>query len=180
MKALCVFCGASLGSDPAFVEAARAVGRGLAERGLTLVYGGGQVGLMGVVADGALAAGGQVIGVIPQFLKDKELAHTGVSELIVTRDMHERKRTMFELSQGFLALPGGYGTLEEIVEIMTWRHLSIHRWPIGFLNVNGYYDKLRDFFDHMVTGGLLSNELRDWVEFEQDVDAMLNRLTTQV
>jgi uncharacterized protein (TIGR00730 family) len=157
---VCVFCGSSAGSRPAYAEAAWRVGTTLAHHGLGLVYGGGQVGLMGVLADAALAAGGRVIGVIPEPLATKELAHTGLTELRVVRTMHERKALMAELSAGFLALPGGVGTFEEFFEIVTWAVLGLHRKPVGLLNVEGYYDPLRALLDHAVAERFVRPEHR--------------------
>lgn len=145
---------------PAYIEAARAVGTALAAQGLGLVYGGSKVGLMGAVADATLAAGGEAIGVIPEFLAAKEIAHTGLTQLHVVRSMHERKALMADLSDAFVALPGGYGTLEELLEILTWGQLGLHRKPIALLNTEGYYDPLLGLFDHATREGFLSPTLR--------------------
>lgn len=142
MNSICVFCGSSLGNDPIYQQIAQATGLAIAQQGQTLVYGGGRSGLMGVVADSAIAAGGQVIGIIPQALVDRELAHTGLAELYVVKDMHERKTKMAELADAFVALPGGAGTMEEIFEQWTWNQLGIHQKPCAFLNVEGFYDGL--------------------------------------
>jgi uncharacterized protein (TIGR00730 family) len=142
MNSICVFCGSSLGNDPIYQQIAQATGLAIAQQGQTLVYGGGRSGLMGVVADSAIAAGGQVIGIIPQALVDRELAHTGLTELYVVKDMHERKTKMAELADAFVALPGGVGTMEEIFEQWTWNQLGIHQKPCAFLNVEGFYDGL--------------------------------------
>ncbi|MCH7386180.1 TIGR00730 family Rossman fold protein [Acinetobacter modestus] len=142
MNSICVFCGSSLGNDPIYQQIAQATGLAIAQQGQTLVYGGGRSGLMGVVADSAIAAGGQVIGIIPQALVDRELAHTGLTELYVVKDMHERKTKMAELADAFVALPGGAGTMEEIFEQWTWNQLGIHQKPCAFLNVEGFYDGL--------------------------------------
>lgn len=150
MRALCVFCGSSDGAKPAYRTAATALGTYLAELGISLVYGGASVGLMGAVADGALAAGGRAIGVIPRHLVDRELAHPGLSDLHVTANMHERKALMADLSDGFIALPGGFGTLEELAEVTTWSQLGLHSKPIGLLNVDGFFDLLLAFVDQMV------------------------------
>lgn len=163
MKRICVFCGSSRGDNPAFVDAAKDMGRSLADRGVGLVYGGGNVGLMGAVADAVLNAGGEVIGVIPEALEEKELAHRGVTELRVVRSMHERKAMMADLADGFVALPGGFGTFEEFCEILTWAQLGIHRKPAGILNVAGYYDPLLAMFDQAVESRLLSRANRDLV-----------------
>ncbi|MCH7328821.1 TIGR00730 family Rossman fold protein [Acinetobacter modestus] len=142
MNSICVFCGSSLGNDPIYQQIAQATGQAIAQQGQMLVYGGGRSGLMGVVADSAIAAGGQVIGIIPQALVDRELAHTGLTELYVVNDMHERKTKMAELADAFVALPGGAGTMEEIFEQWTWNQLGIHQKPCAFLNVEGFYDGL--------------------------------------
>lgn len=150
MKRVCVFCGSSPGADPLYMRVAREVGALLAERGLGLVYGGAQVGLMGAVADGALAAGGEVIGILPQSLVRKEVAHTGLDELRIVGSMHERKAQMADLSDGFLALPGGCGTFEEFFEVVTWAQIGIHRKPCALLNIAGYYDPLLALLHHAV------------------------------
>src|SRR5262245_7300943 len=147
---ICVFCGSNPGIDPAYGEAARAVGGLLAECGITLVYGGGRVGMMGAVADGALMAGGKVIGVIPEGLRRKELAYDGLTDRIVTTTMHEREQRMANLADGFIALPGGFGTFEEFCEILTWAQLGLHDKPCGLLSVKGYYSPLLALFDHAV------------------------------
>lgn len=149
INALCVYCGSSPGTDPAFVEAARAFGKILAENEIRLVYGGGSTGLMGAVAEAVLKGGGDVTGIIPEFLTTKERPRRLAQELIVTRDMHERKRTMFERADGFVALPGGIGTLEELVEQLTWAQLGRHKKPILLANINGYWDPLLTLIAHM-------------------------------
>ncbi len=156
---ICVFCGSSPGSRPEYAEMAAAFGRLLGHRGIRLVYGGGNVGLMGVVADAALAAGGEVIGVIPQMLVDRELAHRGTDLRIVT-SMHERKALMAELSDAFVALPGGLGTYEELCEVLTWSQLGIHHKPVGCLNVAGYFDPLARLLDHAAEEGFLRRDQR--------------------
>ena len=148
MKTICVFCGSSPGSNSVYVNAAKQMGILLAKSGITLVYGGGSVGLMGELARAALAAGGRVVGVIPQKLFDLEVALGGLNELHVVTSMHERKALMEELADGFIALPGGLGTFEETFEILTWAQLGLHQKPVGLLNVNGYYDRLAAFLDH--------------------------------
>jgi len=160
MRYVCVFCGSSAGTRPAYIEAARALGTTLAAHNLGLVYGGSKVGLMGAVADATLAAGGEAIGVIPEFLEAKEIAHTGLTQLHVVRSMHERKALMADLSDAFVALPGGYGTLEELLEILTWGQLGLHSKPIALLNIEGYYDPLLALFDHAVRERFLSPALR--------------------
>ena len=147
-KRICVYCGSSGGNDPGYEEAARGVGAFLASKGIGVVYGGARVGLMGAVADGALSAGGSVIGVIPQKLQSREVAHQGLTELFVVDSMHARKTMMAYMSDGFIALPGGWGTLEEIFEVTTWSQLNYHMKPVGLLNVRGYYDKLIEFINH--------------------------------
>lgn len=174
MRRLCVFCGSSAGVLPAYGETARALGATLARRGIGLVYGGGGVGLMGAVADGALAAGGQVIGVIPRALQLRELAHAGLSSLHVVSSMHERKAKMAELSHGFIALPGGMGTLEEFAEILTWAQLGLHAKPCGLLDVAGYYRPLVGFFDQAVAQGFVRPEHRSLVLVGDDPDALLD------
>lgn len=175
MKRICVFCGSSMGASPAFAEGARALGTALAEAGITLVYGGGGVGLMGVLADAVLEAGGEVIGVIPRPLWARELGHTGLTVLHVVDTMHQRKALMAELSDGFIALPGGAGTLEEFAEMWTWGLLGVHRKPCGLLEVNGYYAPLLALLDHMVEQGFLRPEHRAMVLVEQDPRRLLER-----
>ncbi|HET6504345.1 MAG TPA: TIGR00730 family Rossman fold protein [Amycolatopsis sp.] len=174
MRRICVFCGSSTGRDPVYAEQAAALGKLLAEREIGLVYGGASVGIMGAVADAALAAGGAVIGVIPKRLMRVEIAHAGLTELHVTSDMHERKAKMAELSDGFLALPGGAGTLEELAEVWTWAQLGLHRKPIGLVDVAGYYQPLREFADHMVTEGFLRPQHRDMVLVDPDPAVLLD------
>jgi uncharacterized protein (TIGR00730 family) len=178
MQSVCVFCGSSFGDKPIYRELAERLGRTLANRGLTLVYGGGNVGLMGVVADAALEAGGRVIGVIPQALVDWEVAHDGLTELIVVQSMHERKARMAEASDAFIALPGGYGTFEEFCEVLTWSQLGLHRKPCGVLNVEGYYDPLLALFERAVQDRFLAVEQRDLVLADTDVNALLDRVAS--
>jgi uncharacterized protein (TIGR00730 family) len=161
MKRLCVFCGSSPGNSAAFTTVARELGETIAARGIELIYGGAHVGLMGVVADAALGRGGKVIGVLPRFMADKELAHPRLTRLHVVETMHERKRFMAELAEGFVALPGGFGTFEEIFEAITWSQLHLHRRPCALLNVAGYYDSLLDFLDGAVAAGFIRQDLRD-------------------
>ncbi|QRP45091.1 TIGR00730 family Rossman fold protein [Amycolatopsis sp. FDAARGOS 1241] len=175
MRRVCVFCGSSMGLSPVYAEAAAALGKLLAQRGIGLVYGGASVGTMGAVADAALAAGGEVIGVIPEALSSVEIAHGGLSELHVVADMHQRKAKMAALSDGFLALPGGAGTLEELFEVWTWAQLGLHGKPIGLVDVAGYYRGLVDFADHMVTEGFLGAGYRDLLLVDADVSALLDR-----
>ena len=176
MRSVCVFCGSSPGGDPAYLAAARAIGREIAGRGLKLVYGGAKVGLMGAVADAALAGGGEVVGVLPKALMIKEIGHPGLSRLEVVNSMHERKARMAELSDGFVALPGGAGTLEEIFEIWTWGQLGFHGKPAGFLNVAGYYNKLAGFLDHTVGEAFVKPVHRDMLIFRDDPTALLDAL----
>jgi uncharacterized protein (TIGR00730 family) len=176
VRSACVFCGSRSGTEPAYDEAARELGRTLAAENITLVYGGGRVGLMGVVAEAALGAGGEVVGVIPQALLEREIAHTGLTDLRVVGSMHERKALMSELSEGFIALPGGTGTLEEFFEVLTWAQLGEHRKPCALLNACRYYDPLLVLFDHMVAKGFLSEEHRAMVLVETEPEALLEAL----
>jgi uncharacterized protein (TIGR00730 family) len=176
VKAICVFCGSSMGAKPAYQLAAQQLGKTLAEKGLTLVYGGGNVGLMGVVADATLGAGGQVVGVIPKFLVDKELAHHNLTTLHVVDSMHDRKALMASLSDGFIALPGGYGTLEEFCEVLTWAQLGLHQKPHGLLNIEGYYDALLTFFDHAVAEKLVRSVHRSLVLESSDSTSLLESM----
>jgi uncharacterized protein (TIGR00730 family) len=178
MERICVFCGSNPGADPAYAEAAADLGRLLAGRGLTLVYGGGHVGLMGVLADAALAAGGRVTGVIPEALAAKELAHGGLTGLEVVGSMHERKALMSELSDAFIALPGGIGTLEEWFEVWTWSQLGFQPKPCGMLNVAGYFDHLLAFLDHMTAERFLSPPHRSMAIVEDRADRLLDRLAS--
>lgn len=155
IQRLCVYCGSSTGSDPAFVDSAVTLGRHLANQGIELVYGGGAVGLMGLIADTVMEAGGTVTGIIPTHLFPREVAHAGLTELIEVGTMHERKSLMFDRSDAFVAMPGGFGTLEELAEVLTWAQIGIHIKPTGLLNVNGYYDHLLAFFERAVVDGLL-------------------------
>jgi uncharacterized protein (TIGR00730 family) len=173
---ICVFAGSSPGRDPALLESASALGRALVSRGYGLVYGGASIGLMGRVADTVLSAGGQVIGVMPDFLAAHEIAHRSLTELKITTSMHERKDTMASLSDGFIALPGGFGTLEEFFEVITWAQLGLHAKPCGLLNVNGYYDSLLRFLDTAVENRLLRQENRDMVLVATTADALLDRM----
>ena len=176
MQSVCVFCGSSVGTSPVYRATAARVGELIARRGLRLVYGGGNVGLMGVVADAALSAGGEVIGVIPETLMARELGHGGVTELHVVGTMHERKALMADLSDGFVALPGGFGTLEEFCEILTWAQLGIHRWPCGLLDVAGYWSSLCTLFDSAVAEGFLHREHRALIIEDDDPERLLERM----
>lgn len=173
MKSICVYCGSNSGQDPAFAIEARRVGDHLARSGLDIIYGGGQVGLMGEVADAAMAAGGKVIGVIPEFLALKEIAHLELTALYVVQSMHARKAKMAHLSDGFIALPGGIGTMEELFEIWTWGQLGQHCKPVGLLNVNGYYDDLVAFLDKMAAQSFLAADHRASLMVAERVEDLL-------
>ncbi|PSN11770.1 TIGR00730 family Rossman fold protein [filamentous cyanobacterium CCT1] len=160
MERICVYCGSNLGRRPSYLATAQALGQELAARHLTLVYGGGNVGLMGAIADATLAAGGEAIGVIPQALVDKEVAHRGLSDLRVVKSMHDRKALMAELSDAFIALPGGLGTLEELCEVATWTQLGFHQKPVGLLNVEGFYDGLLGFLEGAIAEQFIRPEHR--------------------
>ena len=174
--AVCVFCGSSPGARPGYRHAAEALGRALADQGRTLVYGGGNVGLMGAVADAALAGGGRVIGVIPQHLVSREIAHTGVTELRVVDSMHARKQLMADLAGTFVLLPGGLGSLEEFFEVWTWGQLGLHRKPYGVLNVEGYFDPLLALLDHAVAERFVRPEHRNLLIVDDDAERLLARL----
>lgn len=176
IKRLCVYCGSALGARPAYRAAATGLGTLLADRGIELVYGGGHVGLMGAVADGVLAAGGRVIGVIPRALMDRELGHTGIQDLRVVADMHERKMTMAGLADAFVAMPGGWGTIEELSEMLTWLQLGIHAKPIGLLNVDGYYDPLLAFVERMIDERFVRTEHRALMSVAADAETLLEAL----
>lgn len=178
MRRICVFCGSRPGINPAYADAARRLGQRLARAELALVYGGGGVGLMGILADAVLGAGGAVIGVIPEPLVARELGHAQLTELKVVGSMHERKAQMAELSDGFIALPGGAGTLEEFCEIWTWAQLGIHRKPCGILNIGRYYAPFLSYLDHMVREGFLRPEHRAMVLVETEPETLLERFRT--
>ena len=173
---LCVYCGARSGVSDAYADAARRLGHALASSGGELVYGGGRVGLMGIVADAALAAGGRVVGIIPESLLKREVGHAGLTELRVVPDMHQRKRLMAEGTDAFMALPGGIGTMEELFETWTWRQLGYHDQPIGLLNVGGYFDPLLGFVDRMAGEGFLDLRQRDLLLLGEQPEALLGRL----
>jgi uncharacterized protein (TIGR00730 family) len=178
VKSVCVFCGSNLGRDRAYLKAAVSAGEALAREGLILVYGGGKVGLMGAVADAALAAGGRVVGVMPRALFEREIAHAGLSELHVVETMHERKQTMASLADGFLALPGGAGTFEEFFEQWTWAQLGIHAKPVGLLDVNAYFQPLLALIDKIVAEGFMAQTYRDMLVVEPSVAPLLGRFQT--
>jgi len=171
-----VFCGSSSGNDPEIVTQAFELGETLAKREITLVYGAAKIGVMGHVAQGALDHGGKVIGVIPEFLKIKEVVHLGLTELITTENMHQRKLKIHELSDGFMALPGGFGTFEELFEIITWAQLGLHQKPIGLLNINGFYDNLISMLNTMVEKGLLKPENHDLLIVDNNIESLLIRM----
>lgn len=176
IKSLCLFCGASPGNDPAYKVAAEHFGRTLALQKIQLVYGGGSVGLMGVAANACLDAGGEVIGVIPRLLMEKEVGHTGITKMHVVETMHERKALMTTLADGFIALPGGYGTLDELFESLTWLQLAYHNKPIGLLNVNGFFDSLLQFLDHARDERFLRELHRDSLQVETDLVRLIDAL----
>lgn len=178
LNRICVFCGSSSGSNSVYSDTAWAVGRLLAKLGIGVVYGGGRVGLMGSVAEGALSVGGEVIGVIPKSLFEVELAHGGLPKLCVVSSMHERKALMSELSDAFLTLPGGFGTFEEFFEVITWSQLGIHRKPCGVLNVSGFFDPLLALCDHAVAEGFLSQADRSLILTETVPEQIIDRLST--
>ena len=176
MRRLAVYCGSSMGSDPAFAEAARATGEEMARRGLGLVYGGGKRGLMGVVADSVLEAGGEVFGVIPQSLVDLEVAHLGLTELHTVATMHERKAKMTELTDAFVAIPGGIGTLDELFEAWTWNALGYHSKPFCLLNVAGFWDRLIEFLDHVTQSGFMSPARRAQLLVASEIGEAIEKL----
>jgi uncharacterized protein (TIGR00730 family) len=178
LSSICVFCGSNAGAEPAYLEAAEVVGRSLAQRGVRVVYGGGKVGMMGAVADAARDSGGEVVGVIPQAIFDLEIGHTGLADLRVVGSMHERKALMAELSDAFIALPGGIGTLEELFEVYTWAQLGIHAKPLGLLDVVGYYQPLVAFLDHAVQERFVRSETRTLLAVSDDLEDLLAALET--
>ena len=176
MKRLAIYCGSATPADPLYLEAARDVGRTLAERGTGVVYGGGRLGLMGAVADAALAAGGEVIGIIPQALVDAEVAHRDLTELHVVPGMHERKKAFTDLADGFVTIPGGTGTMDELWEALSWAQLGYHADPVGLLNTAGYYDPLIQFWDRMGEVGFLRPQHRDLLIVADTLDVLLERM----
>jgi uncharacterized protein (TIGR00730 family) len=175
MKRICVYCGSSAGRHPAYLQSAGELGRRLASRDIGLVYGGAGIGVMGAIADAVLDAGGEVIGVIPEALAVKEVAHASLTEQHVVQSMHERKALMADLSDGFIALPGGWGTLEEIFEILTWAQLGFHEKPCGLLNVRGYFDSLFGFLEHQIEEQFVKPVYREMLILEEDSDVLLDR-----
>lgn len=175
IRSIAIFCASSDGADPAFIDSARQVGRSLAHRGIAVVYGGGRIGLMGAVADGALGAGGRVIGVIPRAMVQAERAHTGVSDLRIVDSMHERKALMADLADGFIALPGGYGTFDELFEIITWGQLAFHVKPVGILNVRNFYGPLLAFLDATTAAGFIQPRFRAMLQAADTVENLLDR-----
>jgi uncharacterized protein (TIGR00730 family) len=178
MRSVCVFCGSNSGTGVAYADAARSLARAIARRRLALVYGGGSIGLMGILADAALEAGGNVIGVTPRRLVEREVAHGGLTELRVVETMHERKALMADLSDAFVSLPGGLGTLDETFEMLTWIQLGYHRKPCALLEVNGYFEQLTAFLDHAVEQRFLTAEHRAMLIIERDPEAVLDRLAS--
>lgn len=178
LKRICVFCGSNPGNDPAYLEAAQTLGAAIVTRGYELVYGGAEVGLMGAVADAALEAGGRAVGVMPKALVDKEIGHKNLSEQHIVSSMHERKALMADLSDGFIALPGGVGTLEEIFEIWTWAQLGHHDKPLAFMNVLGFYDPLCAFLDHQSSEGFVRKGHRDMAIFSKNAEEILQAFET--
>lgn len=176
LNSVAVFCGSRAGTRRVYREAAAALGRGLAVRRIDIVYGGGNVGLMGALADAARGAGGRVIGVMPQHLVDREVAHQGLTELHVVADMHERKATIASRADAFVALPGGPGTMEEFFEAWVWRQLGLHRKPVALLSVDGYYEPLARFIEHVAAEGFMAEEYSEMLIVEREVDALLDRL----
>ena len=176
LHTVCVFCAANPGVNPAYATQATAMGRFLAESGRRVVFGGGRTGLMGALAEGALAAGGEVIGIMPRHLVDREVAHTGLTELLVVESMHERKSRLADLSDGFLAMPGGLGTLEELFEVWTWGQLGLHRKPYGILEVGGFFGPLLGFIDHAVREGFIRQEYRDLLVVDTEPASLISRM----
>lgn len=176
INSICVYCGSSPGNDPEIIDQAQQLGNLLADREITLVYGAAKIGVMGAVAQGSLEKGGKVIGVIPEFLKIKEVVHTGLTELIVNETMHERKMKLQELSDGFITLPGGFGTMEELFEVLTWSQLALHQKPVGMLNVNGFYDDLLSALEKMVEKGFLKQENLDILLVDTSIEGLLDQM----
>ncbi|MFA7617148.1 MAG: TIGR00730 family Rossman fold protein [Moheibacter sp.] len=180
MKNICVFCASGIGKDPMYGTAAFELGSKLAEIEIGVVYGGAKVGVMGRLAEGVLSKNGKIVGIIPDFLKKKEIAHQGLTELVTVSSMHERKALMQEKSDGFIALPGGFGTMEELFEILTWGQLGLHRKPIGILNVNGYYDSLIELIDRMVTEELLRDDFKKMLLISDSIDELIQMMKSYI
>ena len=180
MKRICVYCGSKPGADPVFVDGARALAAAMTERGIGLVYGGASIGLMGAVADAVLEGGCEAFGVIPGALFDNEVAHKGLTELITVDSMHQRKEKMASMADGFIALPGGFGTFEELFEAITWCQLRIHTKPVGLLNVNGYYHQLGKFIDHAVNQGFVKPAHRSLYDIDSDPVRLLHKMDAQI
>lgn len=180
MQKIAVFCGSSRGFDPAYTSQARELGKLLAQNNITLVFGGSRVGLMEELSDAALQAGGQVVGVMPRFLYDKGIGHPGLTEMILVESMHERKMRMNELCDGVIALPGGFGTLDECFEMITWAQLGIHQKPVALLNVNGFYDPLAHMVNHMTVQGFLKEVHRDMLLISDNAHHLLNQMVNYV
>jgi uncharacterized protein (TIGR00730 family) len=180
MKSITVFCGSSFGTEEIYKEQAILLGQTLAKQNIKLIYGGANVGLMGAVADGVLDAGGEAIGVLPDFLRSKEIAHLGLTELILVKSMHERKTKMNDLCEGVVALPGGFGTLEELFEMLTWAQLGLHKKPIAILNINGFYDSLIELTETMVEKGLLKDVNQKMLLVSDNIDDLLDQMKNYV
>jgi len=180
MKSLCVYCGSSIGASPVYADTARMLAKAMVESNIALVYGGGNVGLMGIIADEVMRLGGEATGVIPKALMDKEVGHIGLTRLHIVKDMHERKALMAELSDGFIAMPGGIGTLEELFEVFAWSQLGLHDKPIALLNVQGFYDGLIAFLRHIVAERFLKTEQASLLIHEADAFVLVDRLKTYV
>ncbi|MGM0497647.1 MAG: TIGR00730 family Rossman fold protein [Bacteroidota bacterium] len=175
MKRIAVFCGSSMGNNPEYRTAAYQLGKSLGKNNIELVYGGTKIGLMGATADGVLSEKGKAIGILPDFLQQKEIAHPGLTQLILVNTMHERKVKMYELSDAVIALPGGFGTMEEFFEMLTWGQLGLHNKPVGLLNVKGFYDKLDMFLENMVDQGFLNKENKKMIIIEDSINQLLNK-----
>lgn len=180
MKRITVFCGSSFGNETIYKEQATLLGQTLAKHNIELVYGGANVGLMGAVADGSLHEGGKVIGVLPDFLRSKEIAHTGLTELILVESMHERKTKMNDLCDGVIALPGGFGTLEELFEMITWAQLGLHKKPIAILNINGFYNSLLELIQTMTNKGLLKEENQKMLLVSDNIEDLLDKMKNYI
>ncbi|HEX6222906.1 MAG TPA: TIGR00730 family Rossman fold protein [Chryseolinea sp.] len=180
MKSVTIFCGSSNGTDPVYRSRAVSLGRILANEGIEVIYGGAKVGLMGAVADAVLSAGGKVTGIIPRFLRSKEIAHEGLTKLVMVESMHERKTQMHEMSDGIIALPGGFGTLEELFEMLTWAQLGLHKKPIGLLDINGFYDHLKLLLKNMVANGFLKEINYNMLLISDDTNDLLGKMKSYV